>query len=126
MAQLTAAETNLSLKLIDYFTSFQLSKQPWTSYKINHTILLLDIGNEGIKPQFSYDQQLIDRCAIVLKYLDSDDCHAYSTQQDCSNIKHCQWIGNHCDTMPTSSAQQPMLSNVLVFYLINFIFFLFY
>jgi len=126
LAQLTPPETNLSLKVIDYFTSFHLSKQPWPSYKINQTILLFDIGNEGIKTQLGYGEQLIERCSIILKYLDSEDCHGYLTEQDCSNIKHCQWIGNHCDTIPTSSAQQHLLSIAFLFYLINFMFFLFH
>ncbi|CAF3731132.1 unnamed protein product [Adineta steineri] len=135
-AQLTPAETNLSLKFIDYFTTFHLSKQPWLSYKIDQTILVLDIGNDGIKTQLGFDQQLIERCSFLLKYMDSDDCHGYLTEQDCSNIKHCRWIENSCDTISTStiststistsSAQQHHLSIVIFFYLINFLLFFFY
>jgi para-nitrobenzyl esterase len=104
--ELTLAETDLSLKVIDYFTSFHLSKQPWPSYQINQTILLLNTGNDGMKIQFNFDQQLIEKCSIILKYLDSDDCHAYLNEQECLNITHCQWLGDYCDEIPTSSAQQ--------------------
>ena len=102
--QLTPDETDLSLKIIDYFTSFHLSKQPWTSYKNNQTIQILDIGNDTMKTQSGFDKQLIERCSFVLKYLDSDDCHAYSTEQQCLTIAHCQWYGDHCDEKSTSSA----------------------
>ncbi|CAF4892464.1 unnamed protein product [Rotaria sp. Silwood1] len=125
--QLTPVETNLSLKLIKYFTSFHLSKQPWPSYKINQTIFIFDIGDHGIKTQFGYGKQMIEKCSVVLKYFDSDDCHAYLTEQECSKMKHCQWIGDHCDTIQTSSALQNKhysftFSIVVLTFLINFLF----
>ena len=101
----TPAERNLSLKMIDYFTSFHLSEEPWPSYKINRTIIILDIGNDTMKTQFGFEKELIERCSFVLKYIDSDDCHAYLTEEECLSIKHCEWIDSHCDEMPTSSAE---------------------
>jgi carboxylesterase type B len=117
LTQLTSVERNLSLKIIDYFTSFHLSNQPWPSYKNNQTIIVFDIGDDGIKTQSNYNKQLIERCSFILKYLDSDDCHSYLTEQDCSNIKHCQWFGDHCDVKPTSSAKKFRLSFILPFFI---------
>lgn len=103
-AQLTPIETNLSLQMIDYFTTFHLSEQPWPSYRNNQTIIILDINNSSMKYESNFEQQFLQRCPYVLKYLDPDDCHAYLTEQECSTISHCQWFGNHCDVKQTSSA----------------------
>jgi para-nitrobenzyl esterase len=121
--QFTPAEANLSLKIIDYFTSFHRSEQPWPSYKINQSIIILDIGDDPMKIQFNFDRQLIERCSFVLKYLDADDCHAYLTEQECLNITHCQWIDNHCDEMSTSSAAYYRLSFATFFSVIMFLLF---
>ena len=118
LTNLTSDEKDLSLKIIDYFTSFHLSEQPWTSYKNNQTIQILDIGNDTMKTQFGFDRQLIEKCSYVLKYLDSDDCHAYLTQQQCLNISHCQWFGDHCDEISTSSAQQYGLSFIVFCFIV--------
>ena len=75
--EFTPAQANLSLKLIEHFTSFHLSEKPWPSYNMNQTILLFDINDGEMKTQFGFDKQLIERCSIILKYLDSDDCRDY-------------------------------------------------
>ena len=40
-----------------------------------------------MKTQSGFDKQLIERCAFVLKYLDSDDCHAYSNRTTMFNYR---------------------------------------
>jgi para-nitrobenzyl esterase len=118
--QLTSVERNLSLKIIDYFTLFHLSKQPWPSYKINQTIILLNIGDD-MKFQFNYDQQLIEKCKFVFKYIDNDNCSDYLTEQDCLIIVQCQWFGDHCDIRPTSSAAQQYRFSFFIFSFISFV-----
>ena len=103
--QFTPSESNLSLTMIDYFASFHRSEQPWPPYRSNQTIILLDIGDGPMKFQFNFDAQLIERCSFILKYIDSDDCHAYFTEQECLNITHCRWRDEHCEEMSTSSAE---------------------
>ncbi|CAF3862494.1 unnamed protein product [Rotaria sp. Silwood1] len=101
----TPAETNLSLKIIRYFTAFHLKEQPWLSYKINKTVVVFNISNNDIiHTQSGFDQRLFERCPVILKYVDSDNCHAYLTEQECVNLEYCRWTDNHCDFSSTSSA----------------------
>ncbi|UJR09054.1 hypothetical protein I4U23_013302 [Adineta vaga] len=122
LAILTPAEIVLSSQMIEYFTKFHLSEQPWPSYKINQTVYTFDIGNDGLNIRSGFEQHFIDRCKFVLKYLDDGDCNGYLTEQDCSNIKNCQWTNNHCNTKPTSSAAQHFLSFSLLSFLIFVLF----
>lgn len=95
--QLTLGETNLSLKIIDYLRIFHLNKQPWLSYQINQTVILFDVTKDGkMQTQSGFSQRLNDKCPIILKYVDPDNCQAYLTEQECSKIKHCRWTGHDC------------------------------
>ncbi len=89
----------------------------------------IDLQDQEIVPKelkffegFGFDKQLIERCSFVLKYLDSDDCHAYLTQEQCLNITHCQWFDDHCDEKSTSSAQQYRLSFVVFSLILSILF----
>jgi hypothetical protein len=81
----------------------------------------IDLQDQEIVPKelkffegFGFDKQLIERCSFVLKYLDSDDCHAYLTQEQC--------FDDHCDEKSTSSAQQYRLSFVVFSLILSILF----
>ncbi|CAF2868894.1 unnamed protein product [Rotaria sp. Silwood2] len=115
----TPAEANLSLKLVRYFTAFHLKEQPWLSYKIGQTVLVFNISNNNtMETQTGFGKRLIERCPIMLKYVDSDNCHAYLTEQECSNFEHCRWSGHQCDFSSTSSASFQIQNSFLFFIII--------
>jgi len=99
LTQLTPEEIKLSSTMIELFTQFHKSKQPWSTFQPNQTMILFDL--EKISFQNGFDETLIERCSHVLKYIDPTDCHGFSTQTECLSIANCQWINEHCE--PSSS-----------------------
>ena len=97
-SQLTPAETNLSLAMVDLFTKFHSNIAPWSSFGSNQSVLVFDLfKNNQFITQSGFTDRLNTICPMILKYIDSDDCHGYFTEKECSTLKHCQWINNHCE-----------------------------
>lgn len=123
LTQFTSAEANLSIKIVHYFTSFHLKEQPWLPYKINRTVILLNISNDtNIETRIGFDERLKKHCPSILKYVDSSNCHAYLTEKECSSLEYCRWIDNHCDFYSSSSASF-QISIYLLFFTFIFAFF---
>ena len=71
--QLTSAERNLSSAVIDSFTHFHQHQPPWTSYRVNQTVLLFNLTRDGtLTTQTGFDPRLVEKCPIIEKYVDPD------------------------------------------------------
>ncbi|CAF3368874.1 unnamed protein product [Rotaria socialis] len=105
LTKFTLAEFNLSMKIIRYFNAFHLKEQPWSSYTVNQTVIVFNISNDdSMQSQSTFGERLIKQCPIILKYVDSDNCHAYTTREECIRLQHCHWISDRCDFSSTTLA----------------------